>query len=207
MSIPWPTPCAPTRVSPSSWPRLDSTSPVRQNSLHPRKPCRKGSTPPPRFELRPSAIRNGWLQTHAQRDSAIDGIHAQRGEEVPVRFTAGWIGEYAQAERVRRPHKGRAAARLLLLRRPEEVHLSAHNSNARSHPRCQELLCRGIAWQTKYRTNLGPGKPQRVFLVDNSHRQSSDGLNLRRGQQLQTRNVQLARYLRSRLGRQKEQSR
>src|SRR6266705_3610430 len=50
-----------------------------------------------------------WLQAHAQRDSAIDGIDAQRGEEVPVCFADRGIGQHAQAKRVRRSHTLRRA--------------------------------------------------------------------------------------------------
>ena len=40
------------------------------------------------------------MQTHAERDNAVDGIDAQRREKVPVRFAARRIGEHTQAERV-----------------------------------------------------------------------------------------------------------
>src|SRR5437879_612057 len=54
-------------------------------------------------------IRNRWLQAHAQRDSAIDGIDAQRGEEVLVCFADCGIAQHAQAKRVRRSHTLRRA--------------------------------------------------------------------------------------------------
>src|SRR5260370_41887736 len=75
-------------------------------------------------------------------------------------------------------YKGRATTRLLLLRRPEEVHLAADTAYAGGHSRRQKLLRRSIARQTEHGTNLGPGKSQRVFLADNGYRQSGDGLNL-----------------------------
>src|SRR6267142_3128312 len=59
-----------------------------------------------------SDLRNRGLQVHAQRDRAVDGIHAQRREEVPVRFAARWIGKRvsrASAPPPRKPSRYPAA--------------------------------------------------------------------------------------------------
>jgi hypothetical protein len=58
---------------------------------------------------------------------------------------------------VGRRHKCRATSGLLLLGWSKEVHLTAHNTDLKGHPRREELLRGSIARQTKYLPNFSPG--------------------------------------------------
>src|SRR5882724_4879537 len=85
-------------------------------------------------------IRNRRLQLHAQGNIAVNRIHSQPREEIPIGRGLRRIGKHTEAQRMCARYKRRPVPRLLLLGWSEEVHFTANYTHLRGNARRQKLL-------------------------------------------------------------------